>query len=123
MDSCHDCRGIQGTHDKASQSKGKSQHPLDPVKNRVFSPHKDRSDDSQCQVSRHKHTDQRSDKQIQHFRHNLVQFLLYYRQQPYRDDDRDHMSLITYHIDIIKPEEYGLCLLYALCRHCVCILQ
>ena len=33
------------------------------------------------------------------------------------------MSLVTDHIDLIKPEEYGLCLLYAFRRYRVGILQ
>ena len=45
------------------------------------------------------------------------------RQYPYGDHHRDHMSLIAYHINGIKPEPYLLGSLYPFCCNCPCILK
>ena len=52
-----------------------------------------------------------------------MQSLLDHGEHPHRDDDRDHVSLISYHVDVIEAEEYGLCLLHSLSRHGVRVLE
>ena len=123
MDAGHDCRRVQASHDQASDAERECEQPLDAAEDRVLRPDKDRTDNRECEVTCHEHADQRRDEEVQHLRHDLVQFFLDHREQPYRDHDRDDMSLIAHHVDIIEPEEYGLCLLYALGRHGVCVLQ
>ena len=45
------------------------------------------------------------------------------RQHPHSDHYRDHVPLIAYHINGIKPEPYFLGSLYSFCCNCPCILQ
>ena len=123
MDTRHDCRRVQAAHDQASDAERKCEQPLDTAEDRVLRPDEDRPDDGEREVTCHEHADQRSDEEVQYLRHDLVQLFLDHREKPYRDHDRDDMSLIAHHVDVVEPEKYGLCLLYALGRHGVCILQ
>ena len=76
MDTGHDCRRIQTAHDQASDAKRKCRQPLDTSENGILRPHEDRSDDRKCEITCHKDTDQRSYKEIQNLRNNLVELLL-----------------------------------------------
>ena len=52
-----------------------------------------------------------------------MQSLLDHGEYPHSDNDGDHVSLISHHVDVIEAEEYGLCLLYSLSRHGVRVLE
>ena len=52
-----------------------------------------------------------------------MQLFLDHREEPYCDHYRDHMSLISYHVNVIKTEEHRLGLENAVCSHSIGILE
>ena len=123
MDACYYSRSVQCPHDEAADSERKSKQPLDSSEYCILSPYEDRSDNCKCKISCHEHADERCYEQVQYLRYDLVQLFLYHRKKPYCDHNRDYMSLVTYHVNVIQAEEYRLCLLHSVGGNIVCILQ
>ena len=123
MNTGNNSRCIKGTHDKASDSKWQCDQPLDPIQKSVLNSYEDRSDNGKCKIAGYKNADKRCYKKIEHCRYDFMKSLLNLCQYPDCNDNRDHMSLISHHVNGVKSKPYLLCCLHTLCCNSPGILQ
>ena len=123
MDSCHYSRCIQTSHYETSQSQRKCQKPLDTVQDRILRPYKDRTDRCQCQIPCHKYTYQTVVTNRSSTSGTTLCSFFSITDISIRHDNRNDMSLISNHINLIESKEYRLRCFHTFCRHSIRILQ